>query len=131
VYVLALTSNPEAPAQQLARTAAGASVAETVLDWAAARNAGADPLGSIGLVVGATIDPPGFDLTRLNGSILAPGIGAQGGEPERLPAIFGPATDLVLPSASREVLAAGPDPEGLRGAASRLVGRVNSVRSLL
>ncbi len=102
-----------------------------VLDWAAARNAGADPLGSVGLVVGATIDPPGVDFTRLNGSILAPGVGFQGGEPERLPAIFGPATDLVLPSASREVLAAGPDPEGLRGAVSSLVGRVNSVRSLL
>ncbi len=131
VYVLALTSNPEAPAQQLARTANGGTVAETVIDWAAARNAGADPLGSVGLVVGATIDPPGFDFAKLNGSILAPGVGAQGGRPESLPAIFGPATELVLPSASRDVLAAGPDPEGLRGVVSSLVGRVNSVRSLL
>jgi orotidine-5'-phosphate decarboxylase len=131
VYVLALTSNPEAPAQQLARTAAGATVAESVVDWAAARNAGADPLGSVGLVVGATIDPPGIDFTRLHGSILAPGVGAQGGTPEDLPAIFGPATELVLPSVSRDVLAAGPDPEGLRKAVASLVGRVNSVRSLL
>ncbi len=131
VYVLALTSNPEGPAQQLAKGATGSTVAETVLDWAAARNAGADPLGSVGLVVGATIDPPGFDFSKLNGSILAPGVGAQGGEPEHLPAIFGPATELVLPSASREVLSAGPDPEGLRRVASSLVGRVNSVRSLL
>ncbi|WP_152363662.1 orotidine-5'-phosphate decarboxylase [Microlunatus speluncae] len=131
VYVLALTSNPEAPAQQLARTAAGTTVAETVIGWAADRNAGAEPLGSVGLVVGATIDPPGFDFAKLNGSILAPGVGAQGGEPEHLPAIFGPATDLVLPSASREVLSAGPDPEALREVATSLVGRVNSVRSLL
>ncbi|HLT60486.1 MAG TPA: orotidine-5'-phosphate decarboxylase [Microlunatus sp.] len=131
VYVLALTSNPEAPAQQRARTGAGTTVAETVLDWAAARNAGADPLGSVGLVVGATIDPPGIDFTRLNGSILSPGVGAQGGQPEGLPAIFGAATGLVLPSASRAVLAAGPDPDRLRREAAGLVGRMNSVRALL
>lgn len=126
IYVLALTSNPEAPAQQQAQTAAGLSVAETVLAWAAARNTGAAPLGSVGLVVGATIDPPELDFTRLNGSILAPGIGAQGGEPEHLPAIFGAAAPLVLPSASREVLAAGPDPDALRRVAKSLGDRSNA-----
>lgn len=131
IYVLALTSNPEASAQQRARGDDGRTVAETILDWAAARNADVDPLGSVGLVVGATIDPPGIDFAQLNGSILAPGVGAQGGQPEHLPAIFGSAIDLVLPSASRDVLAAGPDQDELRRVANSLVGRMNSVRALL
>lgn len=124
VYVLALTSNPEAPAQQQARISGGPSVAESVLNWAADRNAGAEPLGSVGLVVGATIEPPELDFTRLNGSILAPGVGAQGGQPEHLPAIFRAAVPQVLASASREVLAAGPDPESLRQAARSLIARL-------
>ena len=55
VFVLALTSNPEGPQFQLARTADGRPVAQVVVDELAARNADASPLGSFGVVVGATI----------------------------------------------------------------------------
>ena len=55
VFVLALTSNPEGPQFQHARTADGRTVAGVVLDSLAERNAGAGGAGSFGAVVGATI----------------------------------------------------------------------------
>ena len=55
VFVLALTSNPEGAEVQHAVTADGRTVAGAVLDAVATRNAGAEPLGSFGAVVGATI----------------------------------------------------------------------------
>ncbi|WP_446499890.1 orotidine-5'-phosphate decarboxylase [Nocardioides alcanivorans] len=59
VFVLALTSNPEGPQFQHATTATGRSVGGTVLDSLAELNAGAEPLGSFGAVVGATIGEVG------------------------------------------------------------------------
>jgi orotidine-5'-phosphate decarboxylase len=80
-------------------------------------NQGAAPLGDFGAVVGATIDGGGHRLD-INGPILAPGYGAQGGTLADLHRIFGAATRHVLPSTSRELLGAGPD--GLADAADRL-----------
>ena len=126
VYVLALTSNPEGPEVQHARTAAGPTVGQHVLDQAAARNAG-PALGSVGVVVGATIGPTTADFTGLNGSILVPGLGAQGGTAADLTAIFGSALPLVLPSMSREVLLAGPAPADLRTRAHQVLDQLNQV----
>jgi orotidine-5'-phosphate decarboxylase len=116
VFVLALTSNPEGPQVQHATTADGRTVAGAVLDAIAERNAGADPLGSIGAVVGATI---GQTRERLdvNGPLLVPGLGAQGGTTADVRRIFGPAAGNVLASSSREILAAGPDKAALHAAA--------------
>jgi orotidine-5'-phosphate decarboxylase len=121
VFVLALTSNPEGASVQHATGPDGRTVAQTVLDAVAAENAGAQPLGSVGVVVGATITGRGREhaLTRLNGPILAPGLGAQGGSADDLRAIFGPALGDVLPTTSRDVLNAGPERTGLRDAAAR------------
>ncbi|MEH1100730.1 orotidine-5'-phosphate decarboxylase [Micromonospora sp. CPCC 205561] len=119
VFVLALTSNPEGAAVQRARTADGRTVAQTVIDEISQLNAGAQPLGSFGLVVGATIGDTGHDLSAVNGPLLAPGLGAQGATAADLRVVFGPALSSVLPSYSREVLGAGPDPEALRAAADR------------
>jgi orotidine-5'-phosphate decarboxylase len=121
VFALALTSNPEGPALQHARTSDGRTVAQLVIDEISQVNAGAYPLGSVGAVIGATIGPTLHDFTSINGPILAPGIGAQGGSLADLQRIFGADLSRVLPSASREVLAAGPDPAALRSAASRLL----------
>ncbi len=118
VFVLALTSNPEGRQVQHARTEAGPSVAGTVLAELAARNHGATPLGSLGAVVGATIRPPEESL-EVNGPLLVPGVGAQGGTADAVRSIFGEAVRHVIPSTSREVLRAGPDGEQLRAAASR------------
>jgi len=127
LFVLALTSNPEGPEVQHARTLTadgtpdGPSVAATMAAHAAALNADADPMGSIGLVVGATVgdaaERTGTDLTGVNGPLLAPGVGAQGAGPAELAAVFGDARRQVLASSSRGVLRAGPDVAALRRAA--------------
>jgi orotidine-5'-phosphate decarboxylase len=119
VFVLALTSNPEGATVQHATTADGRTVAQTVIDEISQVNAGADPLGSLGLVVGATIGETGHDLSKVNGPLLAPGLGAQGGTPDDLRAIFGESLRNVLPSYSREVLGAGPGVASLQAAAGR------------
>ncbi|WP_148574885.1 orotidine-5'-phosphate decarboxylase [Nocardioides caldifontis] len=118
VFVLALTSNPEGPQVQHARTTAGPTVAATVLAALAERNAGAQPLGSFGAVVGATIGRTDEELD-VNGPLLVPGVGAQGGSAESVRAVFGGALPNVLPSSSREILSAGPTEQALRDAARR------------
>ena len=119
LYVLARTSNPEGGDVQSAVRTDGATVAQGMVDAAIAANT-ASGQGAVGLVVGATHADVGCDLDHFNGSILAPGIGAQGGTIQGLADIFGLTTDRVLPSASREVLLRGPDPDALRDAVSRL-----------
>src|SRR5688500_19370352 len=109
----------------------GQIVGQIIIDEAASRNAvcctpGAS-LGPVGVVVGATIGPTTTDFAALRGSILAPGIGAQGGTAADLPAVFRDATELVLPSTSREVMSAGPTPAGLRAAATRVLGEMKAV----
>jgi orotidine-5'-phosphate decarboxylase len=118
VFVLALTSNPEGPQVQHARTAEGTTVAGSVLAALRKHNAGADPLGSYGAVVGATIGETDEDLD-INGPLLVPGIGAQGGTADDVRRIFGTAVRNVLPSSSREILGAGPDQDALRDAVAR------------
>ncbi|GAA4927019.1 orotidine-5'-phosphate decarboxylase [Actinoplanes utahensis] len=126
VFVLALTSNPEGPAVQHAVTVGGKTVAQTVIDEISQVNAGAQPLGSLGLVVGATIGETGHDLSAVNGPLLAPGLGAQGGTPDDLRAVFGESLHNVLPSYSREVLAAGPEIADLRAATDRVLAGVRA-----
>jgi orotidine-5'-phosphate decarboxylase len=119
VFVLALSSNPEGPAVQQAIAADGRTVAGTVLDALREANAGAAPMGSFGAVVGATIsDGHTVDLD-VGGPLLVPGIGAQGGTADDVRRIFDGVLDKVLPSSSREILGAGPDPLALREAAER------------
>lgn len=118
VFVLALTSNREAPEVQHAVTDAGRSVAGTVLDRLRALNGDAEPLGSLGAVVGATIEDVG-ETFEFNGPILAPGVGAQGGTLDDVRRIFGAATANVTPSSSRALLREGPDVAALRAAARR------------
>jgi len=121
LFVLCLTSNKEGHEVQHARTADGVTVAALMASRAAALNASADPMGSIGLVVGATVGDAasrtGTDLTRVNGPLLAPGVGAQGAGARELSTVFGGARHQVLASSSRAVLAAGPDVAALRAAA--------------
>lgn len=105
VYVLARTSNPDGAAIQTA-WAGEVSVAQHVIDTVAAANPGWDH--AVGLVIGATHADLGCDPSAFNGSILVPGIGAQGGTIADVARVFGPAAALVLPTASREVIGAGP-----------------------
>ena len=138
LFVLARTSNPDAGAFQHA-VAGERSVAQVVVDtvrgWNTPGWVVGDPLpdvaavrdlggrfgpatGSFGVVVGATLPEMDVDLDGLGGPILAPGLGAQGGSVADLRRLFGSGR-AVVPTVSRDVLAAGPDPAALRAAADR------------
>lgn len=119
VFVLALTSNPEGPEVQHARVADGQTVAGSILSQLATLNGGAEPMGSYGAVVGATIGDAAEDLS-INGPLLVPGYGAQGGTTADIRRLFADVIDNVIPSTSRGVLAAGPDVSALRDAAARV-----------
>jgi orotidine-5'-phosphate decarboxylase len=136
LFVLCRTSNAEGGQVQLAAAPGGypvtgsgnpaVTVAQQIADAAATLNAGAAPLGSIGLVVGATVTQLGADLTRVNGPLLAPGLGAQGASAYDLRGVFGAVAGAVLPAASRSILSAGPSVTALRDAAAREAERVRA-----
>ena len=125
LFVLALTSNPEGPEVQHAVDPDGrsvaAGVAQRVSELNSAELGDRSGLGSVGLVVGATVGDAvrelGIDLLAVRGPLLAPGVGAQGAGHRELVSVFGDARDRVLASVSRSVLGAGPDPAALRRAA--------------
>ena len=115
VFVLAATSNPEAREVQTSEIIhgphAGRSVAAGIVGEVRSRNDG-DGLGSIGVVIGATIGLADYGLTpdELVGMpVLAPGFGHQGARIEDLPVLYGPAARSTLVSVSRSVLSAGPE----------------------
>ncbi len=118
VFVLVETSNQEGPEVQHARTADGLTVAARMAGHLRELNTGAEPLGSFGAVVGATIGETETDLA-FNGPILAPGYGAQGGTAADIRRIFGSSAGQVTASSSREVLRLGPDPAAMRAACDR------------
>lgn len=124
LFVLALTSNPEGASVQHA-IRAGRSVAGAIVDGVSRANAtaaGRGELGSVGMVVGATVGSAvadlGLDLAAAHAPLLAPGLGAQGADVDDVRRVFGTAVTNVLASSSREVLGAGPDVRRLRAAAS-------------
>ncbi|MGI8722578.1 MAG: orotidine-5'-phosphate decarboxylase [Geodermatophilaceae bacterium] len=129
LFVLARTSNPEGGQVQLAGSSTGASVAQQVIDAVGALNADSSPDGSVGVVIGATLQRLDVDISSLGGPVLSPGLGAQGGDPVHLRQLFGGYAGLVLPSSSREILRHGPDLGALRSAARTvaddLAGRVS------
>ncbi|OII16678.1 orotidine 5'-phosphate decarboxylase [Curtobacterium sp. MCBA15_013] len=135
VFVLAATSNPEARVLQTAVLAegprSGRSVAAgIVLDVADDNRRGGDqPLGDVGLVLGATLDLDDFGIdadTIGTSPILAPGFGAQGARIEDLRALYGARAEQVLVSESRGLLTDGPD-----GVAALVTDRADRIRAAL
>lgn len=119
VFVLARTSNPEGPEVQHARVG-GTTVAGDILRRLTELNADARPMGAFGAVVGATISDVEPGELAINGPLLVPGYGAQGGTVDDIRRLFGDVIENVIPSTSRGVLSAGPDVEALRDAAARV-----------
>lgn len=118
VFVLAATSNPEGASVQNAR-ADGHTVAQSIVDEAAKLNRAALPApGSVGVVVGATLQQVP-DLSALGGPVLVPGVGAQGGRAETLGGLGGARAGQLLPVVARDILRAGPQAGALRSAAER------------
>ncbi len=128
VFVLALTSNKQGEQVQHVRDDRGVAIAAQISAAAAARNkaqiADGAKLGSVGLVVGATVGTApaelGLNLDNLGGPILAPGIGTQGGTAADLDLAFGGSRPHVLASASRSILRAGNSAQALHDAALAL-----------
>lgn len=120
LHVLCRTSNPEGgQVQKAADPATGTSVAQQIVDAAQSDN-GRDGHHHVGLVVGATHDDLGIDLAGFTGVVLVPGVGAQGGTLTGVADQFTDVEGIVLPSASREVLAGGPSLAGMRDRVDRL-----------
>lgn len=114
LHVLCRTSNPEGHQVQLAVDATtGMSVAQSVIEQAHSDNE-REGLDHVGLVVGATHDDLRIDLTGFTGVVLVPGVGAQGGTLKGVARQFEGVDGIVLPSASREVLAGGPSLAGMQ-----------------
>ncbi|WP_233198083.1 MULTISPECIES: orotidine-5'-phosphate decarboxylase [unclassified Cryobacterium] len=142
VFLLAATSNPEAGDIQRAIVGdgryAGSSVARAILDDVAERNARAASarlttgLGSIGVVLGATLDLSSFGIdleaapTEFRTPVLAPGFGHQGGHIMDLTSIYGGYAGGVIVSESRSVLSAGT--HRIEEAIERRVAEVGAVR---
>lgn len=130
LFVLAATSNPEALSVQTARISSGSHAGRTVAssivagvgEWnssvgsgTAVREGLVRDVGSIGLVLGATVDFTtfGLDLASIAAvpasPVLAPGFGHQGAQYADLDRLYGPAAPVTIVSASRSILEAGPD----------------------
>ena len=134
VFVLALTSNPEGASVQHAGGAD--SVARRIVQAAAGENRryfagpGEPGLGSVGLVVGATVGSAltelDLDLAAVRGPILAPGLGAQGATAADLRRTFGGAYSQVLGTSSRDILGAGPGVRELHDAARRTLDQLRA-----
>ncbi|MCB5282542.1 orotidine-5'-phosphate decarboxylase [Arthrobacter sp. AL08] len=129
VFVLALTSNPEGASVQ--HVGGADSVARRIVRAAAAENRRyPGELGSVGLVVGATVGSAlldlDLDLAVVRGPILAPGLGAQGATAADLRRTFGGAYGQVLATSSRDILSAGPRIKDLQAAVRRTLGELRA-----
>lgn len=127
VFVLALTSNPQGREVQHALCSDGVSVAQSILRQLADLNTNTNGIGPFGAVVGATIGDVEADLD-INGPILVPGFGAQGGTVDDLGRLFGKVLDKIIPATSRGVLNVGPDPKAMRAEAARLNDLLGSLQ---
>ena len=113
LFVLAATSNPESFATQTAIVAVGdfATMAVAASIVAEVNRSNATPLGSFGVVIGATVSLADFGLTDRDLAItpiLAPGFGFQGADFSAISATYGTAAANAIVSSSRGILEAGP-----------------------
>lgn len=125
VFVLAATSNPEAFATQTAVRTTGASVAAGIVDEVEILNAGSASLGSVGVVIGATVNATDYGIRRealTRTPILAPGFGEQGALLADARSLYGVTSSNIVVNVGRSVLRAGPAGirAGLRAAAVEL-----------
>ncbi|CAG7595128.1 Orotidine 5'-phosphate decarboxylase [Leucobacter soli] len=139
LFVLAATSNPEAREVQAARRADGSTLAAAMVADAEAFNAAAfgdEAVGSVGVVLGATLDlatfgietagEPAAELVAPALPVLAPGFGAQGARIEDAGTIFGRLGGALLANESRSILSGGS-----AGLAERVRTRAEAISAAL
>jgi orotidine-5'-phosphate decarboxylase len=122
LLVVTRSSNPEGRAVQSAREHSGRQVDEGLLQEIGKLNQTLAPgqIGPVGAVVSPVRIEPGLDLADAQALFLAPGIGAQGITSQDVAEVFAACPDRVMPSASRSLLAAGPDISALRDSAAAM-----------
>jgi orotidine-5'-phosphate decarboxylase len=128
VFVVVRSSNPEGAELQQAVMADGRTVAERLADDIAAHN-GAGGLGLVGAVVGGTL---GGEVAALaarmpSALLLVPGIGAQGATVADVRRNFAGHYARVIPSVSRSIARAGPDPRALKLRVERHIAEIRGV----
>ena len=103
----------------------GGTVEETLIRDIGRLNTELAPgeLGPVGAVVAAARQLPALPLADMFGLFLVPGVGAQGYTPQDVAQTFADCPERVMPSASRSLLAAGPDPARLRDAVASLAAQ--------
>jgi orotidine-5'-phosphate decarboxylase len=84
-------------------------------------------LGPIGAVIGPVHFEPSLDLSAVHAIFLAPGVGAQGATASDVAAVFCDCPDRVIPSASRSLLAEGPNVARLRETAGSMAEEFRSL----
>ena len=124
VFVLAATSNPEAATVQGCHTEHGVTISQQIVDACAQENSAYQPaVGSVGVVVGATLATPP-DLRKLHGPVLLPGVGAQGATAKDVKRITKDLAGLSFPSVSRDILSVGPKVSTLKKAVDNVVKEI-------
>ncbi|MDK7189488.1 orotidine-5'-phosphate decarboxylase [Bifidobacterium sp. UMB1230] len=128
VFIASLTSNREGASLQTAIRQTGSyrgtTVAHGIAQTAQIFNNNTKGMGSVGLIVGATIgdwmNGGGIDLTSFTGPILSPGYGWQGAEANDLKTVFAGTHGNVLVTVSRSIASHGPDIGALSNATERI-----------
>lgn len=121
VFIASLTSNPEGASLQTAIRQNGEYKGKTVAYGIAATaqkyNKSVKGLGSVGLIIGATISQwlqeSGIEPGDFTGPILSPGYGWQGAEGSDLKNVFHGTNGNVLVTVSRAISQSGPDMDAL------------------
>lgn len=116
VFVASLTSNEEGASLQTAIRQsgeyAGKTVAYGISDMAQRFNSGVNGMGSVGLIIGATVNQwiKNSDVApaSFTGPILSPGYGWQGAEADDLRHVFRGTNGNVLVTVSRGIAKHGP-----------------------
>lgn len=135
IFVLAATSNPEARVIQTSRRDDGRMLAASILEEIDAWNREVHPnqeVGSVGVVLGATLQLPDFeiDITQTRSTpvlpVLAPGFGFQGADIQFASELFGALTPGLIASESRSILLGGK--AGLR---ERVIARAEIIAKAL
>lgn len=123
IFVVTRSSNPEGRPLQQAHLPDGRTVEQHLLSEIEIENMrlSCEDVGPIGAVIGPGHGPlEDVDLREVRGLFLAPGIGAQGAGVDDVKACFADCPERVLPSASRSLLAAGPEVEAIKHALDAL-----------
>lgn len=133
LFALALTSNPEGVALQRSRDSQGVSVAEQTLRWVNDMNhrfCEEGHRGCFGVVIGATVpdisEVLSEALDQFAGTVLVPGVGAQGGSIEQVRDSLKSDPTRFLASSSRGILSAGPEKIALKNALQEVINEVKN-----